>query len=98
MAHPVIVAPRAARDLERIVRYISVDNPARAVTFGRELTQRARAVAEFPLRGRIVPEFGDLNIREVIHGSYRIVYRVKAAEGKIEIARFWHAAQGLPRV
>jgi len=28
----------------------------------------------FPTSGRIVPEFSDENIRELIYGSYRIIY------------------------
>jgi ABC-type uncharacterized transport system substrate-binding protein len=30
-----------------------------------------------PLSGRVVPEVGDDTVREVIHGNYRIVYRVR---------------------
>ena len=32
----------------------------------------------FPLSGRIVPEINQENIREIILGSYRIVYLFKA--------------------
>jgi plasmid stabilization system protein ParE len=31
----------------------------------------------FPLSGRIVPELGRDDVREIILGEYRIVYRVK---------------------
>ena len=35
---------------------------------------------EFPLAGRIVPEFDDESIREVFAYDYRIIYRVEQDE------------------
>jgi plasmid stabilization system protein ParE len=34
-------------------------------------------LAGFPRSGRIVPELGIANIREIIVGSYRIIYRIQ---------------------
>ena len=98
MGYQVILAPRAVRDLEAIVRYISANDSQTALHFGTTLVQKAEAVGAFPESGRVVPELGDNTIREVFHGSYRSVYRVRAVEQIIEIARFWHAAQGEPRI
>lgn len=36
-----------------------------------------RNLANFPLAGRIVPEFDDETIREVFAYDYRIIYRVE---------------------
>jgi toxin ParE1/3/4 len=36
-----------------------------------------RRLSTFPMSGRVVPEFGDDNIREVFAYSYRIIYRVE---------------------
>ena len=96
MGCQVILAPRAIRDLEAIVRYIATDNPAAALRVGQALIEKARSTGAFPEAGRVVPEIDDPNVREVIHGSYRIVYRVNNAKGIVEVARFWHAAQGEP--
>ena len=98
MGYQVILAPRAVRDLEAIVRYISANDPPAGLRFGSALVQKVEAIGTFPESGRIVPELGDKTIREVFHGSYRIVYRVRDAEQIVEIARFWHAAQGEPRI
>ncbi len=98
MGFQVIVAPRAIRDLESIVRYISTHDPNAGLRFGEALIEKAEAVGPFPDSSRIVPELGDPAIREVFHASYRIVYRVRHAERRIEIVRFWHAAQGAPRI
>jgi len=96
MDFKIVLAPRAIQDLQEIVRYISVDNPERAESFGRELITRTRMLAAFPELGRVVPEFNEPHIREIIHKSYRIVYRVRPQERRIEVSRFWHGARGTP--
>ena len=98
MDFKVILSPRAVQDLREIVRYISFDNPVRAKSFGHELTARTRALAAFPELGRVVPEIDEQTIREIIHKSYRIVYRVRAKKRMIEVSRFWHGARGTPNV
>ena len=50
---------------------------------------------DFPASGRIVPEYRDADIRELIIGNYRIIYRVSAIG--VEIARVWHSARPLTR-
>src|ERR1700712_510085 len=98
MDFKVILSPRAVQDLQEIVRYISFDNPVRAETFGRELITRTRLLISFPEIGRVVPEFNEPGIREIIHHSYRIVYRVRSEQRIIEVSRFWHAARGTPNL
>jgi len=36
------------------------------------------------------------DIREIIHKSYRIVYRVRQEKRMVEVSRFWHGARGTP--
>ncbi|HEY1170661.1 MAG TPA: type II toxin-antitoxin system RelE/ParE family toxin [Verrucomicrobiae bacterium] len=98
MDYKVILAPRAVRDLQQIIRYIACDNPERARTFGRELIAKTKQLAQFPEMGRVVPEFDDLNLRELIRSPYRIVYRVNNERQQIEVARFWHGARGTPEM
>lgn len=92
----VILSPRSLRDLEEIVRYIAADNPQAADRFGHQLITEAEAIGPHPLAGRIVPEFDDPLIRERIHRSYRIVYRVDEQRQIVVVSRFWHAARGTP--
>jgi toxin ParE1/3/4 len=98
MDFKVILAPRAIQDLQEIIRYISIDNPTRAESFGRELIGKTRRLASFPEMGRVVPEVNDPSIREIIYHTYRIVYRVRQPERRIEVSRFWHAARGTPNL
>lgn len=81
-----------------IVRYISFDAPDRALEFGRFLISRTKLLAQSPELGRIVPEFGDNVIREIIVRSYRVVYRLDDSQRLIEVIRFWHAARATPDI
>ena len=98
MDFKVILSPRAIQDLQEIVRYISFDNPVRADSFGRELIAKTRQLVAFPEMGRVVPEFDAPDIREIIHQKYRIVYRVRHEQRRIEVSRFWHGARGIPHL
>ena len=60
--------------------YIARDNPAAAARFTGELLERTACLVERPRIGRIVPEFGRADIRELLYGNYRIVYRLLEAE------------------
>lgn len=98
MGCKVILTPRAIEDLRGVVEFIKADNPVRAASFGEELIDRALAVGELPKAGRIVPEIGDPQVREVIHQAYRIVYKISADGRIIYVVRFWHSARGEPEV
>ncbi len=67
---------RARRDLIEIDRFIARDDPEGARVWIRRLRQRARKAAQMPRAGRVVPEFGRPDVREVLLRGYRIVYLV----------------------
>ena len=81
-----------------MVRYISLDSPERAVTFGQFLVSNAKRLADFPELGRVVPEFDDPSIREIIVRSYRVIYRVDHGDCRVDVARFWHGERGTPEI
>jgi plasmid stabilization system protein ParE len=74
MGFKVILTPQSLDDLENIVMFIAKDNPDRARSFGNELINRALSAANFPELGRVVPEIGTSSVREIVFGSYRIIY------------------------
>ena len=43
------------------------------------------------MMGRIVPEYGDETIREIIKGQYRIVYKIDSKKDSIVIVTIHHA-------
>jgi plasmid stabilization system protein ParE len=85
-------------DLRDIVRFIARGNPERAESFGYQLMARTDKLQHHPEIGRIVPEYRDPMIREIILKPYRIVYRVDHTRKLVEIARVWHAARGTPDI
>jgi addiction module RelE/StbE family toxin len=98
MGWQVIIAPSAQSDLADIVRYIAQHNSDAAARLGYELITRTERLADFPEIGRIVPEFRQQNLREIICRSYRIIYRLRPDKKQIQIVRFWHGARGFPHI
>jgi plasmid stabilization system protein ParE len=98
MDYQVVLSLSARSDLRDIVRYISIDNPDEAIRFGRFLVSRTRLLAQSPELGRIVPEFEDALIREIIVRAYRVVYRVDHSEQLVEVIRFWRASRDVPEI
>ena len=98
MGWKIIIAPSAQADLADIVRYVAQHNSDAAARLGYELITHTENLANFPELGRIVPECQQPNLREVICRSYRIIYRLRRDEQRIDIVRFWHAARGFPRI
>jgi plasmid stabilization system protein ParE len=96
--YKIIFSAPAIDDLKNIVRFIARDNPQAAAEFGAKLIQSVRHLAAFPRLGRVVPEKNDDNIREIVFKSYRVFYRVTDNTATVEIARFWHAARGGPKL
>jgi len=76
MAYKLIWSLAARDDLHDIVVFIARDNPNRAMSFGYELISESDRLQEFPDFGRIVPEYRNDDIREILFRPYRIVYRV----------------------
>ena len=98
MDYQVRLSRSAESDIEDIVRYISIDDPDQALRFGEFLIHHARSLAQFPERGRVVPEFDDDSVRELIVRNYRIVYRLNQNQRSVEIIRFWHASRDIARL
>jgi plasmid stabilization system protein ParE len=72
----VIWAPRAIARAAEIAQYIAHNRPSAAARWMEELFSRAATLGRQPRRGREVPELDRDEIRQVLHGDYRIVYRI----------------------
>jgi addiction module RelE/StbE family toxin len=84
----------ALQHLDAIYRYIAQDSPAYAKRMVDRLTRRSQQIAEFPLSGRMVPEYEMTQIREVVEGPYRIIYYIKPDQ--IDVLAVLHGAQRIP--
>ena len=82
---------QALDDLDAICEFIARDAPRYAQLFAIQAFETVDRLEMFPLSGRVVPEIKRQEIREVILGNYRIVYRLK--EEETEILTVHHGAQ-----
>jgi len=76
----VIWTARSLTDLEEFGEYISKDSSRFAKLTLEKLIETAKLIEHNQLIGRIVPEVKQKDIREIITGSYRIIYQTKAKE------------------
>lgn len=98
MAYRLIWAPSARLDLRELASYIAESRPRASASFIKNVFHTVEHLSDFPRSGRVVPEFNDPNIREVIRRPCRIVYRVRPQKRIVEIVRVWHAARGIPQL
>jgi addiction module RelE/StbE family toxin len=86
-------APSALDDIDAIAEYIARDSIDRAALFVTRLFEITDRLQEFPLSGRVIPEIGEQSCREIIYGSYRIMYRIDDNDvwitGIVHGARDW---------
>ena len=83
--------PQAADDLNAIAEFISRDSPHCSSLFVLDVLHAVDRLIQFPNSGRVVPEISDPLVRELILGSYRIIYRVR--EDLVEILTVFHGAR-----
>lgn len=54
-----------------------------------EIFERVESLPDNPQLGRVVPEFDEPHIREIIHPPYRVVYMLDSKS--IQIIRVWRS-------
>jgi addiction module RelE/StbE family toxin len=74
----IIWTSKSFNDLESIFEYIAKDSKKYASIQVRMIKDRTKQIKLNPLSGRVVPEFNDVNLRELIEGNYRIAYLIKS--------------------
>jgi addiction module RelE/StbE family toxin len=72
----VIWSIPARNDLKQIYDYIAKDSKYYATNVAQQIISKAENLNKFPEIGRVVPEIGDENVRELNIYSYRIIYEV----------------------
>lgn len=77
--------------MRKIHDYIAEDSKYYALKVSQEFVEKSERLEDFPKIGRIVPEIGDPNIRELIFYSYRLIYEITSNE--IEILTIIHCKQ-----
>lgn len=79
--------------MQGIHNYVAQNSVVYANQVIDRITRCSEQIAEFPNSGRIVPEFREENIREIIERPYRIIYRIE--EDEVDILAIVHGSQVL---
>ena len=87
---------QAKDDLKAIAEYIKLDSARYAQLQIIKIKTRTQILKSFPQTGRIVPEIESEQIRELIEGNYRIIYKV-ISETRIDILTIHHSARDLSK-
>ena len=86
----VSFAESAVLDLEAILaRYAGEFVPEIGRRLVTEIFEHAETLADNPDIGRVVPEFDQAHLRELVHPPFRIVY--KREKSRVRIVRVWRS-------
>ncbi len=83
---------QAREDLRAIRAHIARDAPVTASAFVRRLRQAVSRLRELPFSGQVVPEIGREDVREILRGNYRLIYRV-TEKTRVDIIAVFHGAR-----
>lgn len=89
-------AETALAELIEAAAFIRRDQPAAAQHLYAEIDRSTRLLRTHPKLGRVVPEFGNPFLREVIVIPYRVIYRILPEKRSIEVLAVVHSARRLP--
>lgn len=89
----VIWTRQSVIQLNRYADYIAQDNVLAAEKWVLSLLGKTDQLSELPKSGRIVPEYNDSYLREIIEGDYRLIHRIK--DEKVYVQSVRHARQDL---
>jgi plasmid stabilization system protein ParE len=96
MSRKVAITPTAEANLDDILRFIALDNPAAARRFVTGLRRRMKTLAAMAERCPLAPEDGldGLEIRHLVHRNYRILFTIEAGSaGAVVILQVRHGAR-----
>jgi addiction module RelE/StbE family toxin len=88
----------AQEDLREIHRYITNDSVQYADLVIAAVTSAVARLQQFPESGRVVPEYGRPDLREVIWKSYRIAYHHIRARDQVHVLTVFRSERAFPQL
>lgn len=85
-------------DLDNIKNYIKKDSIYYANSFICKIINFTEKLENFPEIGRIVPEYNNKELKEIIYKNYRIIYKIDYNKKNIYILAIIHASRDLKKV
>jgi len=95
VARPIVWSDPAVDDLEAAVEFIAKDSDAYARSLAQLAVDAAESLRTFPNRGHRLPDPKLARYRELIIGSYRLVYLVQ--KNRVLIVAVLHGHRALRR-
>ena len=86
----------AITDIDGIATFIARDSPRSAQDMVERFFAAAELLIDQPLRGKPVPECDIPTVRELLVGSYRLIYHV-VSEERIDVLTVHHQKRRSPR-
>lgn len=90
----IVWSPLALDRVAEIAGYIARDKPSAAEKWVKTVFAKVEQLEISPELGRVVPEIGNVQFRELIYSQCRIVYRIE--KKRISILTVRHGRQELP--
>lgn len=86
----IVWSPKSVQDLNRIIDFIGRDKKVAALRWARRVHQKVSRLQRFPKSGRVVHEIGREEVREILIGDYRTIYKITS---QISILTIFHGAK-----
>lgn len=91
----IIWSEESLNDVEEIISFISKDSEFFAMNFASKIIDAVDTLKIFSDIGRVVPEYDNVKIREILYRNYRIVYKID--EKVVEILTVFHGSKLLEK-
>ncbi len=93
MKYRVLIEPRAKADLKAAYLYIAEDSPAQSDDWFADLLKAIATLERMPRRCPLAIENAafDEEIRQLIHGNYRVLFTISGSE--VTVTHVRHAAR-----
>ncbi len=91
----IIWSPLSLDRIIEVSEFIAEDKPGASIKWVDSVFDSVQRLIKFPESGRSVPEINRSDIREILLGNYRIIYRIE--EKSITILTVRHGKQLLSK-
>ncbi|MEO7086067.1 MAG: type II toxin-antitoxin system RelE/ParE family toxin [Gemmatimonadaceae bacterium] len=89
----IVWSPLALERVRAIAQEVASERPIVAKRWVRAIFTRAQQLREYPQSGRITPDLGRTEVRQLPHPPYRIIYRVERSRILILTVRHGREAE-----
>lgn len=91
----IIWSEESLNDVEEIISFFSKDSEFFAMNFASKIIDAVDTLKIISDIGRVVPEYDNVKIREILYRNYRIVYKID--EKVVEILTVFHGSKLLEK-